>query len=138
VTTPPTTYPFLSDEWRAAVRELKAAHLDNAVFEPGLVLNATVTDVPFGDGTLELHSEAGPMMGWEDGHVEGAVLTIEVEYHVAKALVLDESFDVLEQGVASGAVRFEGEPGTMHHWWTNRIGNPELLELEAAIRAITA
>jgi hypothetical protein len=138
MTTPPTTYPFLSDEWRAAVRDLKAEYLDNPVVEPGLVINATITHVPFGDGTLELHSEAGPVMGWELGHIDGAVVALEIEYHMAKALVLDQTFDALEQEVASGALKIEGEPGNLRRWWGNRIGNPGILELEDRIRSITA
>ena len=133
-----TRYQFLSNEWHAAVNAIKAEYAGNPVTEPGLVVNATITDVPFDDGRLELHSESGPVMGWAPGHVDGAEIEFEVEYHMARALVLDETFDSLEQELSSGALVITGDPGRLRRWWASRIGNPELLELESRVRGVTA
>lgn len=138
MTTEPSTHPFLSDEWHAAVQQIKADYHGNPVEQPGLIVNATITKVPFGDGTLELHSDSGPVLGWEPGHVDGADLGFEIEYHMARALVLDETFDALEQEVAAGALTITGDPGRLRAWWSSRIGNPAVLELERRVRSVTA
>lgn len=138
MTTEPNTYPFLSDDWYAAVNQIKAKYAANRVVETGLVVNATITNVPFGDGTLELHSDSGPMIGWQPGHVDGAEIEFELDYHMARALVLDDTFDSLEQEIASGALRITGDQGRLRAWWKSRIGNPAVVELEDRIRAITA
>ena len=138
MTTKPTKFQFLSDDWHRAVTEIKAAHADNRASQPGLVVNATITNVPFGDGTLELHSETGPMIGWNAGHADDADLGFVVDYHMARALVLDESFDALDQEIASGALTITGDPKRLRSWWSTRIGNPDVLEMEERVRAITA
>jgi hypothetical protein len=101
---PGTRLRFLSDEWRAAVREMSDEELAGSVVDqPGLVVNATVTDVPFGEPTLHLHSDRGPVIGWQPGHSPDAAFEIHVDYHVAKAMVLDASAtaDALVQGFAT-------------------------------------
>lgn len=138
MTTESSMHTFLSDEWHTAVHEIKADYTGNRVEQPGLVVNATITNVPFGDGTLELHSDSGPVLGWEPGHVDGADLGFEIEYHMARALVLDETFDALDQEVAGGALTITGDPGKLRAWWSSRIGNPGILELEQRVRRLTA
>lgn len=138
MTTESNTHLFLSDEWHAAVRDIKADYAENPVAAPGLVVNATITNVPFGDGTIELHSDNGPVIGWEPGHAVGAEIEFELDYHMARALVLDETFDSLEQEIASGALKIGGDQGRLRAWWKSRIGNPAAVELENRVRAITA
>jgi hypothetical protein len=132
---------FLSDEWRAAVREMVDEQLSGSVVDqPGLVVNATVTDVPFGERTLHLHSDRGPVIGWQPGHSPDAAFEIQVDYHVAKAMVLDASAtaDTLVQGFATHAVEVTGDPSQYRHWWQARLGHHDSVELEDRIRAITA
>jgi hypothetical protein len=137
---PGTRLRFLSDEWRAAVREMSAEQLTGSVVDqPGLVVNATVTGVPFGERTLLLHSDRGPVIGWEPGHSPEAAFEIHVDYHVAKALVLDATAtaDALVQGFATQAVEVTGDASQYRHWWQARLGHRESVELEDRIRAIT-
>jgi hypothetical protein len=138
---PGIRFQFLSDEWRAAVREMVDEQLSGSVVDqPGLVVNATVTDVPFGERTLHLHSDRGPVVGWQPGHSPDAAFAIQVDYHVAKALVLDASAtgDALVQGFATNAVEVTGDASQYRHWWQARLGHRDSVELEDRIRAITA
>ena len=137
---PRTRLRFLSDEWRAAVREMSGELLAGSVVDqPGLVVNATVTDVPFGERTLHLHSDRGPVVGWQPGHSPEAAFEIHVDYHVAKALVLDASAtaDALVQGFATHAVEVSGDASQYRQWWQARLGSHDAVELEDRIRAIT-
>lgn len=130
---------FLSDEWIEAVRSLKAAAADNAADTPGFVVNATITDVPFGDGRLEVHSDHGPTFFWEKGHSPDATVTFTVSYQFARALVVDDSpdFTLLTSEIDSRALQIEGDGDALREWFRTRIGNPELIDLERAIRNIT-
>lgn len=129
---------LLSDEWRDEVRSIVAELAGAGVDEVGFIVNATITDVPFGTGTLELHSLTGPMVGWEDGHIDTASVTIRADYQSARALVLAEDWDVLEQELAAGVIRIEGDSESFREWWSSRVGNAVVLELERRVRAITA
>jgi hypothetical protein len=134
-----TTHPFLSESWIDAVTALKEAHAENRVAEAGFCVNATITGVPFGDGTLHIHSDTGPMVGWEPGHRDGADLEMTLDYHTARALILDPSpgFDALSAALANGTLVVTGDRERLEHWWRSRVSNPEAVALEEAVRALT-
>lgn len=132
------TEQFLSDAWIEQVRAVKAAHAGTPIDRPGLVVNATITDVPFGQGTIAAHSAHGPVIGWEPGHVPDAAFSITVDYHTAKAMVLDQTLDVLDQAVTAGRLKVEGDGTAFREWWGSRIGNPDAVLLDDQVRAITA
>ena len=53
------TYPFLSDEWIAAAREIR----ENGPAAPVphvMKMNLIVTEVPFGDSDIEAHTWTPP------------------------------------------------------------------------------
>jgi hypothetical protein len=106
--------------------------------QPGLVVNATITEVPFDEGELRLHSTHGPVIGWSEGHVDDADLTFEVDYGTARQLVLDEGYDVLEQAIASGALAISGDRAALRSWWRSRIANPDAVALDDEVRALTS
>jgi hypothetical protein len=134
-----TTHPFLSDEWFEAVQRIKGDATGNPVETAGLVVNATITNVPFGSGIVELHSSHGPMVGWTPGHADDPVIAMTVDYHTARALILDDSLDmrVLDQAGASGALSIDGDAGALRAWFATRRANPEAATIEDSVRAIT-
>jgi hypothetical protein len=132
-------HQFLSDEWIEEVRGLKSSVDASSIDAPGMVVNATITDVPFGGGTLELHSDHGPMIGWQSGHAAEAAVSIAVDYHTARALVLDSSQDmsVLDQATRTGALSVDGDNSALRQWFAQRSGGMEAAGVEDAVRAIT-
>ena len=58
---------FLSDQWMDEVQRIKATHEGDPIDQDGLVVNVTVTGVPFGTGTIEVHSDHGPVIGFSPG-----------------------------------------------------------------------
>lgn len=131
---------FLSDEWRVAVRAMSDEQAGSVIDQPGLIVNATITDVPFGEGELELHSDRGPVVGWEQGHSPHASFEIRVDYYLAKAIVLDATAtaEALIQGFDSHGVEVIGDTSSYRQWWRARLGHAGAVELEDRIRAITA
>jgi hypothetical protein len=133
-----TAHPFLSDAWVEQARAIKARLAGNPVDEPGLVVNATITGVPFGEPTRELHSAHGPVVGWESGHAPDAQFSFIVDYAVARELILDPGYDVLDQAITAGLLRIDGDAAALRDWWSHRIGNPDAVALDDEVRAVTA
>jgi hypothetical protein len=133
------SHQFLTDEWIEEVQGLKSSTAAPTVDAPGMVVNATITDVPFGAGTIDVHSEHGPMIGWQPGHSADATLSFFLDYHTARALVLDSSDDmsVLDQAAHNGALRIEGDASALRKWFSQRSSGPDAAALEDAVRAIT-
>ena len=130
--------PFLSDAWLAQARALKARHAGTALDQPGLVVNATITGMPFDEPELRLHSAHGPVIGWEPGHDLDASLAFTLDYALARELLLDRDFAVLEQAVDAGALRIDGDRAALRAWWTHRIANPDAVALDDELRDLTA
>jgi hypothetical protein len=132
-------HQFLTDEWIDEVRGLKSTATDSAIDTEGLVVNATITGVPFGTGTLELHSDHGPMIGWQSGHSPAATVSMTVDYHTARALVLDASADmsVLDQATRTGTLQIDGDGAALRRWFSARSTDQDATDIEDAVRAIT-
>lgn len=129
---------FLSPEWIDEVRRIKATHEGTPIDQDGLVVNATITGVPFGDGTLEMHSAHGPVIGWEPGHVPDPDFTLTVGYHLAREMVLDRTFELLEQAVNADQITVSGDRSAFRAWWQSRVGNPDAVVLDDQVRSVTS
>ena len=97
-------HEFLSEEWLAAVEQLR----DETPAPPealrDLVINVVVTDSPFGE--REAHLAAGRL---ERGLVEGAPTTVSLPYDVAKALFIDQNPQAAMQAFMAGKIRVTGD-----------------------------
>ncbi len=133
-----TTYTFLSEEWLDAARSVKTRHEGDPVDQEGLTVNSTITGVPFGDGTLELHSSHGPVIGWTAGHVADAEVSIRLDYATARELVLDDSPNALERALGSGDIDISGDHDAFRDWWHSRVGDDRAAALDAELRQLTS
>lgn len=132
------TYVFLSDEWVTEVTRLRKVADGGPVPRPAFVVNATITGVPFGTGTLALHADS-PVLGWLPGHVSSGTFEITLDYHVAKALILDPSVDVsaFNRAAQAGTLAVAGDSHELRRWFTTGSADPSIASLEAAARAMT-
>jgi hypothetical protein len=130
-------HQFLSEPWFDAVRSIKERYRGDAFDQPGFLVNAVVTDTPFAEETLEMHSDHGPMIGWMAGLDPRAAVTITVEYDVARSLVLDRSPNALELALGAGEFRVDGEFDEFRDWWHSRIDSDDVDEIEREVRSIT-
>jgi len=129
---------FLSPAWLEQVRAIKARHAGTPIDEPGFVVNATITGLPFEPGTLELHSAHGPVIGWEPGHATDAAVSFTLDHALARELLLAPDFAILSQAVDSGALSIDGDRDALRSWWSHRIANPDAVALDDEVRALTA
>lgn len=107
------TFEFLSDEWLAAVRELR----DEGEVEPmanPVRVNLLVTEVPFSDADLRAHVDTtSGVLILDAGHVDGADVAISVAWATAKALLVEGNQQAAMQAFLEGKVRVEGDVGKL-------------------------
>ena len=111
-------YPFLSPEWIAAMRELRADYADheaeaaNATADAALQLaaNVTVTDPPFADEAILGHIDTtGPALLIEEGHLDNPDFGIEVPWALAKQLFIDRDPTQVMPALFGGAIKLTGD-----------------------------
>jgi hypothetical protein len=134
------TYPFLSPEWIAAAKELYEASAASGAgaAAPPMKMNQVITDVPFGDGTIDAHIDTSSGSTVMDlGHIEGAEVKITVPYAVAKSIFIDGDAAAGMQAFMSGQIKVEGD---MTKLMSMQGAAPDAaaLELQQKIKAITA
>jgi putative sterol carrier protein len=97
-------HEFLSEDWFAAVDELRPEAPEPPDVLKDLVINLTVTGAP--DGDLELRIDGGQL---ERGHAEGAPTTMTVPYATAKALFIQNDQAAAMQAFMSGQIKVTGD-----------------------------
>jgi hypothetical protein len=107
-----TSYPFLSPEWIASARDLRAEYADR-IPDPALAarINVVVTDIPHGDDDL-MHGHIDTSDGQtiiEEGHLEESDLTVTVDYQTAKAAFVTRDQQALMQAFFGGKILVEGD-----------------------------
>ena len=129
------TYPFLSDEWMAAAREIREEYRGKTPPMAHKVrMNQVITDVPFGTGTVESHMDSSSgEMEFELGHVAEPDVTVTVDYATAKAIFVDQNPQAGMQAFMAGKVKITGD---MTKLMALMQGGPDMA-LALKIQAIT-
>lgn len=102
-------FPFLSDEWFDAVRQI-VDELDVTIPQHAeLTMNLVVTDTPFGaDRQLHIGTKDGKA-DWGAGHVDGADLTLTTDYETARDIFLSANPQAGMQAFMDGKVKIQGD-----------------------------
>ena len=107
------TYPFLSDEWIAEARKIRADMSGDEPTPPAAAtvrMNQIITDVPFGSGKLDAHLDTSSgTLEMETGHLENPDVTVTLDYDTAKAIFVDGTLDAGMQAFMAGKVRVQGD-----------------------------
>jgi hypothetical protein len=134
------SHPFLSDEWIVAAREIRQRHVgDEQRVAAPIKMNQTVTDVPFGEGTIEsyLDTSSGTLV-FELGQLESPDVTITTDYETAKAIFVDQDQAVAMQAFMSGKIRVQGDLMKLMALQTVMPNDPRAAEIASEIKAITS
>ena len=105
------THAFLSDEWMTAakaVREKYAAQSTKVTIS--VKMNQIITDVPFGDGTLNvfLDTSSGDVV-MDLGAMETPDLTVTTDYDTARKIFVDQDQAAGMQAFMSGKIKVQGD-----------------------------
>jgi hypothetical protein len=136
-------YPFLSDEWLAEARRIRAEYEGKSPEIPVSVrMNQIVQDVPFGAGTNDLHVDTSSgQLEMETGHLEGPDVTITIGYATAKAILVDGDAQAVMQAFLGGRIKVDGDITKLIALQTAGMSgsaDPAALELAKRLQAITA
>ena len=103
------THPFLSDEWIEEARKIREEFKDQVpAGEYAVKLNQVITDVPFGDGTLNAHLDtSGGELEMETGHLDDADVAITLDYETARAVFLEPQSAI--QHFMAGKIKVQGD-----------------------------
>lgn len=104
-------HQFLSAEWIAAVKQLRAEY-DERIEPPSIAVraNVVVTAAPFGDDPIHGHidTSAGGLT-IETGHLDAVDLTITTDYATAYSLFVAQDPNAAMQAVMTGKIRVSGD-----------------------------
>jgi putative sterol carrier protein len=104
------TYQFLSDEWLAEARSIRAEFDGRGAIEQSIRMNLVIGEVPFGEGTVEAHvdTSSGELV-LDTGHIDPVDLKVSLDYDVAKAILVEGNPQAGMQAFMSGKIKVEGD-----------------------------
>ena len=103
-------YQFLSDEWIEAARKVREGAAAPAAAPQPVKMNLTITEVPFGEGSIDAHMDTtSGELELDLGHVDAPDVTATLDYETAKAMMVDANPQAGMQAFMSGKVRVQGD-----------------------------
>ena len=103
-------YPFLSDEWLEAAKKIREEAPAGTPPAHAVRMNQIITDVPFGEGTLNAHMDtSGGDVQMDMGHLENPDLTVTLDYVTAKAILVDGNPQAGMQAFMAGKIKVQGD-----------------------------
>ena len=103
-------YPFLSDEWLAAAKDIRESSGAPATTPHKVRMNQIITEVPFGEGTIEAHMDSSSgELEMDLGHLENPDLTVTLDYPTAKAILVEGNPQAGMQAFMAGKIKVQGD-----------------------------
>lgn len=132
-------YAFLSDEWLDAAKKIREEHAGQSAPPAHAVrMNQIITEVPFGEGTIEAHLDtSGGEMQMDMGHLENPDLTVTLDYPTAKAILVDGNPQAGMQAFMAGKIKVQGDMTKMMAMQSG-TPDPTQAEIAAKIKEITS
>jgi putative sterol carrier protein len=130
---------FLTDEWMEAARKLREEYAGQINAQPAHTMraNLVVTEVPFGEGSLDAHIDTtSGEVELETGHLENPDLTLTVDYATAKAIFIDNNPQAGMQAFMSGKIKVQGDMTKMMAMQT-AAPDPAAVEMQKKLAEIT-
>jgi putative sterol carrier protein len=104
-------HPFLSDEWVAAAKQVREEFKDKAPAPAHAVkMNQVITDVPFGDGTVNAHMDTtSGELQMDLGHLDSPDVTVTLDYDTAKQIFVEGNPQAGMQAFMAGKIKIQGD-----------------------------
>jgi putative sterol carrier protein len=131
-------YPFLSPQWVEAARTIREDYRDKIPATAHVMrLNQVITEVPFGDGTINAHVDTTTgELEMELGHLDGPDLQVTLDYATAKAIFVEGNPQAGMQAFMAGKIKVEGDVTKLMAMQATPP-DPGTLELAGRIKEIT-
>ena len=126
-------YPFLSDEWLDAAKKIREEYAGKSAAPAHAVrMNQIITEVPFGDGTIDAHMDtSGGELVMDTGHLENPDLTVTLDYATAKAILVEGNPQAGMQAFMAGKIKVQGD---MTKLMAMQQGTPDPVQAEIAAK----
>ncbi len=126
-------YAFLSDEWLEAAKAIREEYAGKGAPAAHVVrMNQIITDVPFGDGTIEAHMDTSSgELDMDIGHLENPDLTVTLDYATAKAILVEGNPQAGMQAFMAGKIKVQGD---MTKLMAMQQGTPDPVQAEVAAK----
>ena len=104
-------HPFLSDEWMAEAKSIREEYKGKGSPIPHTVkMNQIITDVPFGDGTMNAHMDTSSgELEMDQGHIDNPDVTVTLDYATAKAIFVEQNPQAGMQAFMAGKIKVQGD-----------------------------
>ena len=131
-------YPFLSDEWMEAAKAIREEYKGKGAPVPHVVkMNQIITDVPFGEGTINAHMDTSSgELEMDMGHVEAPDVTVTLDYETAKAIFVEGNPQAGMQAFMAGKIKVQGDMTKLMAMQAGTV-DPIAGELAGRIKEIT-
>ncbi|MGI8664321.1 MAG: SCP2 sterol-binding domain-containing protein [Acidimicrobiales bacterium] len=129
-------YKFLTAEWIDAAKKIREESGGGAV-PHSVRMNQIITDVPFGDGTVDAHMDTSSgELEMDLGHIENPDLTVTIDYETAKAIFVEGNPQAGMQAFMAGKIKVQGD---MTKLMAMQSGTPDpaAIAVAAKIKEIT-
>ncbi len=103
-------YKFLTAEWIEAAKKVRDEAGAAAPLAHSVRMNQVITDVPFGDGTVNtyLDSSSGELV-MELGQLDEPDLTVTTDYATARNLFVEQDQAAGMQAFMAGKIKVQGD-----------------------------
>ena len=132
-------FAFLSDEWLEEAKKIREEYAGKSAPPAHAVrMNQVITEVPFGDGSIDAHLDtSGGEMQMDMGHLENPDLTVTLDYATAKAILVDGNPQAGMQAFMAGKIKVQGD---MTKMMAMQYGTPDPTQvaIAAKIKEITS
>ena len=131
-------YKFLSDEWMTEAKKIREEFAGKGTPPAHAVrMNQIITDVPFGDGTVNAHLDtSGGDVELDLGHLDTPDLTVTLDYETAKAIIVDQNPQAGMQAFMAGKIKVQGDMTKLMAMQSGPV-DPTAQEVAARIKEIT-
>jgi hypothetical protein len=132
-------YPFLSEEWMAEAKKIREEYAGKSTVAPQkMKMNQIITEVPFGEGTINAHMDSSSgEMDMDLGHIDDAEVTVTIDYGTAKAIFVDGNPQAGMQAFMAGKIKVQGDM-TKLMAMGQAPPDPTAAEVAAKIKEITS
>jgi putative sterol carrier protein len=134
------THAFLSEEWMAAAKAVREKYADQAAKVTTIIkMNQVITDVPFGEGTLNVYldTSSGDVV-MDLGALDVPDLTVTTDYDTARKVFVDQDQAAGMQAFMAGKIKVQGDMMKMMALQTAMPQDETAKLISQEIQALTA
>lgn len=134
------THAFLSDEWLAAAKAVREKYAGQSTKVTTIIrMNQVITDVPFGDGTLNvfLDTSSGDVV-MDLGALDAPDLTVTTDYVTARQVFVDQNQAAGMQAFMAGKIKVQGDMMKMMALQSAMPQDEIAKQISAEIKDLTA